>query len=210
MTVDDPMDRCGAKTKRGHCRQVSGWGTSHVGTGRCKNHGGASPQAEVAGQVVLARREYQVMGIPLDISPQDALLECIRIAAGEVAYASGRIAELSHAEAVVPAVSTLDRPLKEVGGAEDPRTIVQEIRTEAPALNVWIEVRRQAMDRLVQYSATALKVGLEARLVQIAERTAEKLAEAVDGILTDLGVRDHPEAPQIVRRHLTLLNRFVA
>ena len=34
---------CGAKTKRGTpCKRPAGWGTNHVGEGRCKLHGGAS------------------------------------------------------------------------------------------------------------------------------------------------------------------------
>lgn len=34
---------CGAKTGKGTpCAKPSGWGTNHVGTGRCKLHGGAS------------------------------------------------------------------------------------------------------------------------------------------------------------------------
>lgn len=38
---------CGAKKRDGSgetCRQVAGWGTDHVGTGRCKLHGGLSPK----------------------------------------------------------------------------------------------------------------------------------------------------------------------
>lgn len=37
-------NRCGAKT-RGNtaCNRPSGWGTKHVGVGKCKLHGGASP-----------------------------------------------------------------------------------------------------------------------------------------------------------------------
>ena len=42
MTVD--MDTCGAKTRGGgSCGQRAGWGTSHVGIGRCKLHGGKTP-----------------------------------------------------------------------------------------------------------------------------------------------------------------------
>lgn len=34
---------CGAKKKNGKvCKQKAGWGTNHVGTGRCKLHGGCS------------------------------------------------------------------------------------------------------------------------------------------------------------------------
>lgn len=36
---------CGAKTRAGSpCRLPAGWGTDHVGEGRCKLHGGASPR----------------------------------------------------------------------------------------------------------------------------------------------------------------------
>lgn len=35
---------CGAKARNGgRCRQEAGWGTTHVGQGRCKLHGGATP-----------------------------------------------------------------------------------------------------------------------------------------------------------------------
>lgn len=35
--------RCGAKTRKGTpCLQKAGWGTNHVGSGRCKLHGGKS------------------------------------------------------------------------------------------------------------------------------------------------------------------------
>lgn len=35
--------KCGAKTRAGTpCQQPAGWGTNHVGTGRCKLHGGSS------------------------------------------------------------------------------------------------------------------------------------------------------------------------
>ena len=36
--------QCGAKTRAGTpCAQPAGWGTDHVGWGRCKLHGGATP-----------------------------------------------------------------------------------------------------------------------------------------------------------------------
>jgi len=37
------MNMCGAKTRAGApCKQKAGWGTDHVGEGRCKLHGGGS------------------------------------------------------------------------------------------------------------------------------------------------------------------------
>lgn len=203
MAVPQPIHQhCGARTRLGHpCTRPAGWGTQHVGVGRCKMHGGASPHAEVNGQVQLARREYAVMGIPLNVQPHEALLECIRIAAGEVAYASDRIAGLLPEEAVGPTIST--RPLKWEKGAESPEARVHE--EGPPALHIWIQVRHQALDRLAQYSATALKAGIEARLVDIAERQGEALVEVIRGVLLELGLLDRPDVPAIVRRQLTLV-----
>jgi hypothetical protein len=209
MRLPDPITiegRCNARTRKGTpCTFQAGWGTGHQGTGRCKLHGGASPQAELSGAVTLARREMLVMGRPLDMEPHEALLECIRIAAGEVAYASERIAELDAADAVGPVVSTHRRPLKEEKGAEDPRTEVEEVRVEAPALHIWIVVRQHAMDRLVNYSKIALAAGVAERQVRLAEQQGQLLVEVIRGVLTDLGVNEHPEAPAVVRKHLTLI-----
>jgi hypothetical protein len=193
--------RCGKKTRKGgQCGKPAGWGTSHHGEGPCKLHGGRTAQAEVAGLVELARRERQVMGQPLSIEPQDAILECIRISAGEVAYASERIGELEVADAVAPARTSMVRK-------SDDGT-VQEVRQGEPRLHAWIRARREAMDRLVSYSFAALKAGIEERRIKIAEQQGTLLAQAVQGILRDLGVDVAPqtEVAGIVRKHLTLLS----
>mgnify|MGYP000560232516 CR=1 FL=1 len=45
---------CNAKTRGGTpCRQRAGWGTDHVGSGRCKLHGGKSPGAPKGNQNAL-------------------------------------------------------------------------------------------------------------------------------------------------------------
>ncbi len=208
MSASDPMNGiCGAKTRaKKPCKRPAGAGTSHVGVGRCKLHGGASPQAEVSGAVELARREAVVMGRPLDIEPHEALLECVRIAAGEVQYASWQIELLTPEDAVGPVVTT--RPLKWEKGAESPTERIEE--HGPPALHIWIEVRHRAMDRLANYSRIALAAGVAERQVRVAESQAQLMAQAVRGILQDLGVAGHPDAPRIVRRHLTLLAGGVA
>lgn len=207
MTVRDPSTVCGAKTKAGTpCQRPAGWGTSHPGTpSRCKLHGGASPQAELAGQVALARHDAMVMGNPLPIEPGEAILQCIAIAAGEVRYATERIAELGTDEAAGPVVTTHVRPLSLGKEGEDPDNLVTETRHLEPALNIWIVTRRAAMDRLVQYSVAALKAGVEERRVRIAETVGQALADAMRGVLVDLGVADHPKAAETVRKHLTLM-----
>lgn len=176
MKSGHPTEKCGAKTRQGKpCGKVAGWGTSHVGVGRCKLHGGASPNAEVAGAVQLARREAVVMGCPLDIDPHEALLECLRIAAGEVAYASSKVAALEK-----PTMMTMF----------------------GPQLDTWITVRQSAMDRVVTYSKIAIAAGIEERKVRLAEAEGAMLAEVIRLVLDDLGVSHRKELPGILRRRL--------
>jgi hypothetical protein len=173
------MELCGAKTRKGTpCEKTAGWGTSHVGVGRCRQHGGASPEAEVRGVVELAKREARVMGLPEDAEPHEALLRCIRITSGELTYMSAQVAELKSAM-----VSTMF-------GSQ---------------IHTWITARQQAMDRLVGYSRVAIAAGLAERQVKLAEQQGELLAQVIRGVLADLGVADHPEAPAVVRKHLTLV-----
>ena len=140
--------RCGAQTrKHTPCARQAGWGTDHLGTGACKQHD--DPEADAHTMVMLAPRTPTVMGMPLDIDPHDAILECIRIAAGEVAYASERIAELEASKAVSAVRRTMVRKSDDGG-------TVQEARADPPALHIWIAVRREAMDRLAKYSFAAL------------------------------------------------------
>ena len=88
---------------------------------------------------------------------------------------------------------------------EDPLHVVEEIKVDAPALHIWIVARHQAMDRLVTYSATAIKAGIEERRVKLAESQGQLLVAVIRGVLQELGVLDRPEVPGIVRRQLTLV-----
>jgi len=42
MSVKASDDYCNARTPTGYCGKISGWGTAHVNSGRCKLHGGSS------------------------------------------------------------------------------------------------------------------------------------------------------------------------
>lgn len=195
-------EKCGGKTQRGTpCQRPAGWGTSHAGAGSCKLHTGSTPNGELHGQVELARREMLVMGCPVSMDPHEAIVECIAIVAGEVRYASARIAELEEQEAA-GAVETAAEISGEHGHSE--------VRWGPPALNIWIVTRHQALDRLVGYSAAAIKAGVEQRRVEIAEAQGQLLADAVRGILADLGVADRADAPAVVRRHLSLVRSVAA
>src|SRR3954454_8109172 len=88
MAGQDGNARCGARTRRGtRCEQPAGFGTSHVGYGSCRFHGGHLP-----GPIKAAAREALIgeslrMGLSLDMRPEDLMLTAVRSAAGALQYA---------------------------------------------------------------------------------------------------------------------------
>lgn len=75
--------KCGGLKRDGSsCAQVAGWGTDHVGEGRCKLHGGASLKGadhpnfkhgrygKVIPQKIRERLDISADGDPLDILPE--------------------------------------------------------------------------------------------------------------------------------------------
>jgi hypothetical protein len=168
---------CAAKTRGGgKCKKQKGWGTDHLGSGRCKLHGGKTE----SGTKAAAKEAALIMGEALDIEPHEALITCVRIAAGEVAYCSVQIAGLEKAT---------------------------ESTMFGEQLNIWIKTRQVAMATLAKYSKMALDAGVAERQVQLAERYGEMLATLISGILGDLELtkKQQKVAPVIVTKHLQLL-----
>jgi hypothetical protein len=151
-----------------------------------------------------ARLEQVVMGVAIDIHPMDALLMTVRISAGEVAYATRKIAELTQEEEVVrPEIETTREGGSDFDGA------THELQKQAEELNLWVRVRQQGMDRLAKFSKMALDAGAEERRVRVAEQAGEGLALAIRAILEGLQLNPDQErrAPELVREALELLER---
>jgi hypothetical protein len=96
----DKHPLCGAnKRSGGICRAFAGQGTDHPGTGRCKFHGGSTPNGKKNAVAIEAKAAMVTMGTPLDgLLPHDALLGLLRATAGHVGWVWVQIGELSKAE----------------------------------------------------------------------------------------------------------------
>lgn len=180
---------CGAKLKRGKgtCKKPLGWGTEHVGYGRCKLHGGNTPNqmknaARVQG-VELAQR----YGNPREVEPEAALLEELARTAGHVDWLGEVVGDLDQQAMVGP-----------VGGGSESFP-----RWEP---SVWIRMYQAERDHLAQVAAACIKAGIEERRVRLAEQQGQLLAQVIRGVLTELGVPLEAEkTKKAVRRHLTLV-----
>lgn len=97
MTKDRPHDAtCGAKTRAGTpCQQVAGWGTNHVGSGRCKLHGGKSLRGIMATDQRAGLKYSKYMPSRLLDRYQDAISDPdILELKHEIALTDGRLADL--------------------------------------------------------------------------------------------------------------------
>lgn len=173
--------KCGAnKRGGGKCTMAAGWGTNHYGIGKCKLHGGSTPNQVKAA----ATEEYRrLLGNPIEIHPLDALLRCIHIRYGEVEWLTIRIAELDESDWIHDSIM-------------------------GKQLHLWVKERHAAMQDLARYSQMAISLGIAERAVKLAETYGEMLARLIQGILGDLDLNDEQraKAPQIVRRHLILMD----
>lgn len=188
---------CGANKKNGEgvCKRPAGWGTNHVGVGRCKLHGG---KTQAGTRSAAAPALELLVGHTVDVDPMEALLMCVRISAAEVAYFSHQVSLIKDETELIT------RPTHQVAAGKDP--IKMWLKADRQ-LNLWVRERHKAMERLARYSKMAIDAGVEERLVRVAETVGSRLADAIQGILNELELdaKQLKKAPQVVRKHLTVL-----
>jgi hypothetical protein len=172
--------KCGAKKRGGGtCGLVAGYGTTHTGIGRCKFHGGSTPNhraSAIKGEAVL-------LGAPKEINPLDAILWCIRTTAGEIEFYTEQMAALEKRDWL-----------------ED--TIMGK------QMHVFARERGLAQDRLVRYSKVAVDIGLTERAVRLAEQFGNTIARLLHGLLDDLSPymtqEGKNEIPGLIRKHILI------
>lgn len=178
------VKRCGAKTRSGgKCGQAAGLGTDHLGHGRCKWHGGASPAGRKA-----ANREAALtfargaLGADVPASPVDAMEESVRLAAGLIAYYRHQLADAAAKR-----------------GGPDTARIAELVGPYTDAIRLEKDV-----------SSAALHAGVAERRQRLAEREAELFAQAIaDGLREAFGELATPERralfADVVERRLLVL-----
>lgn len=157
--------KCGAPKRQGEgsCTRPAGWGTDHVGIGKCKLHGGSTPSHQRNAQRVRAERDVELFGARRDVHPAEALLELVQWTAGEVDYWRQEVRRLEAHE--------LTWGVTKVKEGGDDRGTTEEAK---PAIQYAMLV--DASNRLERYSASALKAGADEAMVRIAESLGGQLA----------------------------------
>lgn len=197
----DHIVRCGAKKRQGegNCTHVAGWGTDHVGIGKCRLHGGNT----TAHRRHAARTAGERIAESLDIEPHDALLANLAAWNGVVAFFT---------DAIKPLEDTVVRYRRERSvrvdgddadgdrvfeGAEYLTTV--ETSNEA-RLHILVQERHVALQERGKAAKLCVDAKVEERIVAQAERDGQMLALFAGAILDGLDMRGDPRAPEIVRQ----------
>lgn len=182
--------KCGATNRQGGaCQQPAGFGTDHVGHGRCKWHGGSTTAGRKHAAEAAAREAMVTYGRPVDTTGVEALLDELKWTAGHVVYLRGRIQRLAP-EALTWGVSKVKGEgsvvLKVTEGADGlddvdvtavPTVNVERVETAGIAAEVklYLEERRH----LVDVAEACVRVGIEERRIRLAEDQGALLVHGI-------------------------------
>lgn len=176
---------CHAKRRDGSggiCHRPAGWGTDHVGVGTCKLHLGSTADHTKYAQTEQARELVKTYGLPINVSPVEALLDEVRWTAGHVAWLRARVQETEEQKLTVGVA-------EQVIDSEGGKTV--KIKT---APSVWVQLYREERKHLVEVCAAALRAGIEERQIRLAERQGALIEGLIRAILADLGLSKRQQA----------------
>ena len=178
----------------------------------CRVHGGRAPQVKAAAARRLAEQAAQqavrTLGLPVDISPTEALLEEVRWTAGHVAWLRSRVQELAE-EPTHRRVSFdgEDEDLLETPGQRGALTWgTTKVKTggddagttQEAKPSIWYELYARKRTHLIKVCDAAIRAGVEERRVRLAEQQGDLLALAIRRILEAFGLADDPRVPEVV------------
>lgn len=165
----------------------------------CATHGGKARQVRERTREREVKALVVTYGLPVDITPEAALLAEVHRAAGVVAWLEAEIRKLDPHD-VIWGVTRVKE------GGDD------RGKTSEAVPHVLIRLFQQERALLAKVAADAIRVGIEARQVKLAESQGSLVAQAVRAILADLHLTAEQQAlvSSIVPLHLRALAQAAA
>lgn len=193
-----PRIRCRATAKHSGNQCAN---TAVAGGLVCHKHGGSAPQvrAKAAARIAEHQARYaaEKLAVPIDTTPEQALIDEVKRAAGMVAFYQARIEEIDADDRD----SLVWGKTKEDMSGEFPGPTYEAVP------NVWLQLWNQERDRLTRVATAAIKAGIEERRVKLAEQEGALVAAVIRRILDQLGLTPEQVAlvPVIVPKELRAL-----
>ena len=132
-------------------------------------------------------RSATQLGLKIDTSPQQALLDEVQRAAGMVAYYGAQVERIAEQD-----------PNRLVNGVTRVETRegfqAGKVSTAEAIPSVWLRLWNEERDRLARVAAAAMKAGIEERRVQLAEAQGALIADVIRRILGRLNLSSDQQA----------------
>lgn len=169
-----------------------------LGGAVCSKHGASAPQVKAAAarRVAEAKATAQLekatitLGLKVDTTPTEALLDEVQWTAGHVAWLRAKVQELDSEGGSELTWGTI----REKTATDGHETV------EAAQPSVWYQLYLKEREHLVRVCAEALRAGIQERQVKLAEQQGALIATAIQHILDALHLTPQQVelVPQIV------------
>lgn len=202
---------CGAKTRSGTpCGKPAGWGTPNQ-IGRCKLHGGNSPNHLKSAEREIARQACVKLGVTIDVHPAEALIREVCETAGNVEFYRSLVQELpTHPDPdeYIPPEDDEEQGhyVRGEPGIYGRTYHVSGIATGEAKPHILVQLYNDERKHLLAATTAALKAGVEARRVELAEQEASLIAEGFRAFAVACGLDPaEPKVREAFRAQLTLI-----
>jgi hypothetical protein len=154
---------CAARTRAGgECRHPAGYGTDHVGFGRCKFHLGSTQNLRAAAAREEAEAAVAKLGLAIETDPHEALAAGVAILAGQVRFLQAKV-----------------RAIDEGQELEDGGALAPVVRTLNGVVDQWTRIAKSAVD-----------AGVAERQVALDEMQVGRVATVIRAVLNAAGLDD--------------------
>lgn len=176
----DPAKHCGVPKPSANgepCRQFKGANTNHVGWGWCSRHlGNTAGGMRVAKQEQL-RAAVATYGLPIDIAPEQALLDEVQRTAGHVHWLGARIRALDPEGLVWGRLKT--------ASGRGPQGPVQ-LTEEGAAIPVLLQLYQAERKHLISVCSAAINAGISQKALELAQGQATALVNELHWLIDRL------------------------
>ena len=170
----------------------------------CIKHCGGTPQARgAAGRRLAQAKAIQAVvtyGLPVDIEPQDALIEEVARTAGHVRWLAQLVSEIERADLVWGVTEEQQVRASEFTGVNI---------TKGSVPNVWLDLYQRERTHLVAVCKAAIGAGIAERQVRLAEQQGALIADVIRAVIGDpdlgLSVEQQETARRVASHHLRAL-----